>query len=279
MPLQEAQVFLDGAAVDSSTKLVDGATLRFGASRDFRVSCPSRSAAPAAAPAEDELDVDNGLPGGLSWPGSKFHRACEVGDLAKVKLMLAGGSSANSEDARWKRAPIMLAADHGFTAVCQLLILHGAEAGKADERGYTAVHAAADSGHFEICKMLLDAGADPDPISSVGCSPLHRCAEQGHVAICKLLAAAGADINAQDTRKGWTPLLLASLHGRAEVCEFLIESGANVNSPNRYKETPLHMAAHPGHAKIVKLLVSNGADATLEQVYGRTAFDYASEHT
>ena len=61
-------------------------------------------------------------------------RPLQIGDLAKVKLMLANGASANSEDARWKRAPIMLAADHGFTSVCQLLILHGAEVGGASDR-------------------------------------------------------------------------------------------------------------------------------------------------
>eukprot|EP00911_Craspedida_sp_UC1_P002595 UC1_evm1s1923 len=284
MPLQEASVFLNDQPVDSSTVLLDGSTLRLGASREFRVSCPNGridavldpSAAAAAAASAEE---DAGVPGSASWPGSRFHRACELGDLAKVKLMLSAGAHPNSEEARWKRAPIMLAADHGFTSVCQLLILAGAEAGRADERGYTAVHAAADSGHFDICKMLLDAGAEADPSSLVGCTPLHRSAEQGHLDICKMLVEAGAQVNAQDHRKGWTPLLLAALHGRAEVCAFLVKSGAEVNCVNRYRETPLHMAAHPGHARIVKLLVKAGADASLEQVYGRTAFDYASEHT
>lgn len=39
------------------------------------------------------------------------------------------------------------------------------------------------------------------------------------------------------------------------------------------------MAAQPGHVDIVKLLLHKGADATVQQVYGRTAFDYAAETT
>jgi ankyrin repeat protein len=39
------------------------------------------------------------------------------------------------------------------------------------------------------------------------------------------------------------------------------------------------MSGQPGHVEIVKLLLTRGADATREQVYGRTAFDYAAETT
>jgi hypothetical protein len=31
-----------------------------------------------------EPDAEEGLPSNVSWPGSKFHRACEAGDMATV---------------------------------------------------------------------------------------------------------------------------------------------------------------------------------------------------
>ena len=66
---------------------------------------------------------------------------------------------ANSEEARWKRAPLMLAADHGHIDICKLLISHSANPGKADERGYTPLYACADSGHLEVCSCSLKSGA------------------------------------------------------------------------------------------------------------------------
>eukprot|EP00038_Savillea_parva_P008289 m.175984 g.175984 ORF g.175984 m.175984 type:complete len:966 (+) comp14087_c0_seq1:281-3178(+) len=279
VPLPGANVAIDkpDKVVTEKTLLTHGETL-FLAGREFRVSCPSgRTDAPKRAPAP-ELE-EEGLPAGMSWPGSKFHRACEVGDVATVHYLLGNGQDVNSEDARWKRAPLMLAADHGHMDVCKLLLSHGAIAGKADDRGYTPLHACADSGHLDICTLLVENGAPADPQAQIGCTPLHRAAEQGHLEVCKFLQSHGADINFQDRGKGWTPLLLSALHGRVEVCKFLLTCGADVKTRNCYGESCLHMAAQPGHIELVKLLLSAGADPTVQQAYGRTAFDYAAETT
>lgn len=59
--------------------------------------------------------------------------------MASVHYLLGNGQDVNSEDARWKRAPLMLAADHGHMEVCKLLLAHNAIAGKADDRGYVLI--------------------------------------------------------------------------------------------------------------------------------------------
>jgi len=289
MPLPGASVHVNNKAVTGKTEITHQCALRFGKSKEFRVSCPM-GRTDISVGSQPEPEAEEGLPSNISWPGSKFHRACEAGDMATVLYMLenpkdSNGNTiskdglANSEEARWKRAPLMLAADHGHMDICKLLISHSADPGKADERGYTPLHACADSGHLEVCQLLVEKGGHPDPQAKIGCTPLHRAAEQGHLEVCKYLQLKGADVNFQDRGKGWTPLLLAALHGRLEVCHFLVDCRANVNACNRYAESCLHMAAQPGHVDIVKLLLQKGADATVQQVYGRTAFDYAAETT
>jgi len=59
----------------------------------------------------------------------------------------------------------------------------------------------------------------------------------------------------------------------------LLTCGADVKTRNCYGESALHMAAQPGHVELVKMLMSAGADPTVQQAYGRTAFDYAAETT
>eukprot|EP00040_Diaphanoeca_grandis_P003752 m.25773 g.25773 ORF g.25773 m.25773 type:complete len:967 (+) comp15168_c0_seq1:182-3082(+) len=277
VPMPKAAVVLNGEKITRKTMVNHGSTLSLGAAKEFRVSCPKIAEQPKQ---EIEPEIDEGnMSSSSRWPGSKFHRACEVGDMATCVYLIGNGVPVNSEEARWKRAPLMLAADHGHMDVCKVLLSHQADAGKADEKGYTPLHACADSGHLDICQLLVENGADPDPKAQIGCTPLHRAAEQGHVEVCNFLLDKGADVNFQDKGKQWTPLLLATLHGRFEICEALMKRGANVNALNRYGESCLHMAAQPGHIELVKLLLENGCDATLTQAYGRTAFDYAAETT
>eukprot|EP00729_Bicosta_minor_P001872 gene1872-7943_t len=240
MPLPGASVFIDGELISSKVVVAHGQSITMGVGKEFRVVCPmGRADSGSQSPIEPE--PEEGLASSTQWPGSRFHRACELGDMATIVYLLgdpkdSDGASihtevlANSEEARWKRAPLMLAADHGHMDVCKLLIGKNADPGKADERGYTPLHACADSGHLDICTLLVESGGHCDPQAKIGCTPLHRAAEQGHLEVCEYLQSKGADVDFQDRGKGWTPLLLAALHGR-------------------------------------------------EQVYGRTAFDYAAETT
>jgi ankyrin repeat protein len=280
MPLLDAEVMVDNQLITHQTALSHGSVIRLGPVKEFRVNCPgSRTRASAATPDEHENDdEDEGLTK-MSWPGSKFHRACETGDLGQVQLMLSKGFDVNSDDARWKRCPLMLAADKGHKQLCQFLITQGANPGKPDERGYTPLHASADSGHLEICILLVQSGAHPDPSAIVGCTPLQRAADMGHTEVCRFLISKGANVNAQDKAKGWTPLLLASLRGHVPIIEMLLENGADVSIRNRFDECALHMAAEPGHVDVIRALLKAGCDPTSQQAYGRTPFDYASETT
>lgn len=188
LPMPGAAVEVNGETVTAKTLLVHGATVKI-TGKEFRVSCPAGRGDGADSGRTVEPEPEEGLPSGMSWPGSKFHRACEVGDMPTCLYLVGNGQDVNSEDARWKRAPLMLAADHGHVDVVQFLLKHSAIAGKADERGYTPLHAAADSGHLEVCTLLVTHSAHPDPQAQIGCTPLHRAAEQGHLEVRGRMAA------------------------------------------------------------------------------------------
>ena len=81
MPLPGAVVSVNSKVVDTKTELLHGCTLRIGDLREFRVSCPMGRADPALPAVEPE--AEEGLPSNISWPGSKFHRACEAGDMVR----------------------------------------------------------------------------------------------------------------------------------------------------------------------------------------------------
>ena len=54
---------------------------------------------------------------------------------------------------------LVMAAAHGHTEVCRVLLDHGAEVDEADESGHTALHLAAKHGHQFTCSLLVSRGA------------------------------------------------------------------------------------------------------------------------
>jgi YVTN family beta-propeller protein len=60
-----------------------------------------------------------------------------------------------------ERAPIIIAAQYGRTALVEELLGRGADPNIRTKDGDTALHRAAHMGRLEICQMLIAAGADP----------------------------------------------------------------------------------------------------------------------
>ena len=98
--------------------------------------------------------------------------AAASGDLARVRLLLADGVSADSVDEDGT-SPLMAAAFAGERAIVELLLEQGADPNLQDESGLTALMNAVigdgemdlEGGHplyLEIIDSLLEAGADLD---------------------------------------------------------------------------------------------------------------------
>jgi uncharacterized protein len=87
-------------------------------------------------------------------------------------------------------SPLMLAALHGMTALCEQLIGRGADVNKP---GWAPLHYAATNGHLAVIKLLLEHHAYIDAASPNGTTPLMMAAYYGTLDALKVLLDGGAD--------------------------------------------------------------------------------------
>jgi len=151
------------------------------------------------------------------------------GDVTALKLLLRSGGDLSSINLNMELGN---AAFFGHWAVCDFLLLNGAQATRADpETGETALHSALSKAGRPIynrtVRVLLEHGADPNAatvpgietgafmrdVRTKGETPLHRAAAFADSDAIEMLLAHGADKAARDAA-GDTPLSWASWHLR-----------------------------------------------------------------
>jgi len=87
-------------------------------------------------------------------------------------------------------------------------------------------------GNVETTRMLLEHGSDVDRHNDRGQTPLGGVAFKGYEEIVALLLAHGADVDA-DNGGGMTPLMFAAMFGRSKVVAQLQAHGASLQRRNR----------------------------------------------
>ncbi len=151
------------------------------------------------------------------------------GDVTAMKLVLWAGGDLSTIDLD---AELGNAAFFGHWAMCDFLLLHGADATLADPAtGETALHSALSKAgrpyYNRVVRLLLKHGADPNAatipdqetgafmrdVRTKGETPLHRAAAYADAEAIQLLLDHGADKEARDA-VGDTPLSWASWHLR-----------------------------------------------------------------
>ncbi len=105
----------------------------------------------------------------------QLHRAAEIGDLAKVQLLLAAKYPVNRFD-ELGRTPLHDAVAGEHMAVVDALLRAGANVNARDERraGDTPLGQSADSCSCAMAKKLMDAGADPAIPGWMQLTPIDR---------------------------------------------------------------------------------------------------------
>jgi ankyrin repeat protein len=123
-------------------------------------------------------------------PRKEMIRAAKVGDVAKIKSLLATDAE----------------------------LVHA-----RDADGSTPLHCATWKGHREVAALLLSSHADVNAHNQNdhwGTTPLHAAAHANQAAIAQLLIDQGADVNAQDLN-GKTPMHHTTFHKAKAVAKLL----------------------------------------------------------
>jgi len=206
----------------------------------------------------------------------QFILAAEVGDVEKVKQMLASDPPlAICTDAEG-RTPVTAAADRGHGEIVRLLVESGADLHSCTNEGRSLLHMAASRGNAELVHFLVERGADIHAQDKRGEMPLHSAALASDAAALRFLLGKGIDANAR-SGKGDTPLHKAAFNGNFEAIKVLIEHGAQIEARNSDGYTPLHRAAQTGKEDAVGALIAAGADVSARTGKGETPLHCAAQ--
>jgi ankyrin repeat protein len=214
--------------------------------------------------------------------------ASHVGDLAKVKKLLAQGANVNAArkflGPTHRQTPLYEAVRNGHTKVVGLLLGLGANVNTIDSKGWTPLFLAAMSGYVEIVCLLIGKGANVNAVDNSGEPSLFWAIRNGHTEVVRLLVEKGAKVNVAN-KDGYT-LLFWAVDWAAyesidiEIVRLLLDGGANVNeviTDSAYGgETPLFVAARHSYIEPVRLLLDRGADVNVVNTHGETPLFWAA---
>ena len=129
-----------------------------------------------------------------------IHEAAAVGDLEKVRALIAGNPRLVRSKNRHGDTPLH---DVANAEIARLLLANGAKVGAKNEDGWTPLHGAAFTGRVAVAVVLLAHGADVNAKDRNAFTPWHMAMNTSHLdeqnlEMVKLLVASGADTRATD---------------------------------------------------------------------------------
>jgi ankyrin repeat protein len=143
--------------------------------------------------------------------------------------------------------------------------------------GTTALHWIARWNDADTARLLVGAGANVNAANRYGATPLWVAASLGNAEVVKTLLVAGADPSTA-ALSGEPPLVAAALSGSAETVSALLAHGADVNAKESWRgQTALMMGVgkHLPSPDVTKVLLAHGADVHIRSNGGMTALLFA----
>jgi ankyrin repeat protein len=190
--------------------------------------------------------------------------SAKLGQLARVRELLARGASVNTADRRGFTL-LMWAAASGNLAMVSQLIDSGAVVDTRSSDGITALMLASANGFIDVARALLRRGADVNA-SRGGVRARQLALERGHAELATLL---------EEAEGFGAKLLRAAAEANATGMRQLLAAGAPVNVTDERGATALMYAARNGDLGILQALLSRGADASVRDSLGQSVFEWA----
>ncbi len=172
-----------------------------------------------------------------------FTEAAKRNDIAGVRAAVANQSVGNVDEFNSAgQSALYVAALHGHTALCRLLIELGADINAAQADGATPLLGATFSGNELLAvAFVTEFGARLNATNRSGAAPLHGAALLGHLTLLRTLLDRGVDVNTHD-ESNITALHGAAIHLSAPCCRELLRRGASRSIATVDGHTPLHYA-------------------------------------
>jgi hypothetical protein len=190
--------------------------------------------------------------------------SAKLGDLVRVKQLIASGASVGTIDRRGFTA-LMWASVSGNVAVANQLLESGAAVDARSSDGRTALMLASANGFTDVTRALILRGADVNAARN-GVKARQFAVERGHTDIVALL----------DEAEGLgSKLLRAAAEGNDTGVRQLLASGAPVNVTDARGLTALMMAARNGSLGMMQALLSRGAEASVRDGQGQGVYEWA----
>ena len=209
-------------------------------------------------------------------------------DVAKMKLLLDHGATADAR-AKNRYSALLVAANYpGAGAAVNLLLDRGATPRLPKGQGAPLFNAhpvvlAAFAGNADVIDRLHKAGDRLDDrmnlLGMFPATPLLMLATWHRTDSVRALLDAGAPVDQADD-DGITPLGWAAISNRVEMARLFIQHGADVNHVDKKGMTPLLYAASIdfGNGSMIDLLLRSGAKPGARTKEGLTALDLARQY-
>ena len=205
-----------------------------------------------------------------------LHKACELGDLAMMNLLLANEANIEAKSPKTlvikKPNPVKSkTAEPSWSSEEE-------DSDSTDgDRGWTPLLRAANTGKEDIVRRLLDQNADIEARNPTKATPLICASGMRHEAIVDLLILRGANLEAED-EFGWKSLhRTLSTRGGERVAQLLLDHNANINCGDMSGKTPLHHAVEKNDEDMTTFLLHAGAQLEARDIAQRTPLFTAIE--
>jgi ankyrin repeat protein len=191
-----------------------------------------------------------------------LHALAELAHVNEVRFLVDADAYVNRRSDR-RRTPLIHAAVGGSAQVIEVLLDHGADAGKRDDAGNTALHVAVLCRQYAAAAALLGrmSRREIEQQNKRGYSALFEAVWLEDAPMTRLLLKGGAQVDCHSQLNfNIVPLMRAAARGNAEVLANLLAAGANPNEPDWMAATALFYAVRGGSLACVEALLDAGAD-------------------